>query len=140
MKKLGIKANMMRFVAVAAVFALAACAAGPHQPESPGERAQARWDALLSGDYATAYAYLSPGTRSAVTEMEYAVAFKMRRVHYDSARFLDQECEGETCTVRMNMGYTLTGVLRGVPNFKGKAVVSEKWVRIDGKWWFLPKN
>jgi hypothetical protein len=138
MMSIGIKVNMMRVAAVAAAFALAACATAPRQPESPGERAQARWDALLSGDYAGAYAYLTPGTRSSITEIEYTVAFKMRRVHYDSARFMGEECDENTCTVRMDMGYTLAGALRGVPEFKGKAVVKEKWVRVDGKWWFLP--
>jgi hypothetical protein len=136
-------------VAMALAAVLAACAATPgqpgpgqtapgQQPESLGESAQARWDALLEGDFGTAYGYLSPGSRSSISEIDYAVAFKLRKVQYDSARYMDHECEGDTCTVRMDMGYTLIAALRGVPEWKGKAVVEEKWVRIDGKWWFLP--
>lgn len=120
---------------------LTACAAAPaSQPQSLAERAQARWDALLAQDFEKAYQFLTPGTRSSISMIDYTVAFRLRRVQYNSARYLDEECLDNACTVRMNMGYTLHNALRGVPEFKGKSTIKEKWVRVDGNWWFLPEN
>jgi len=131
-----------RHLAATALLAcmLAACATAPGQPQGLPERAQARWDALLAQDFTTAYGYLSPGARSSLSEVDFTIAFRTRRVQYDSASYLDHTCEGEACVVRMRVGYTLAGALRGVPEFKSKAVVEEKWVRVEGKWWFLENN
>ena len=108
------------------------------KPQSIEERAQARWDALLAKDFEQAYSYYSPGFRSSQSRSDFEFAFRLRRVRYDSAEYMDRQCETDACTVRLNMGYTLTAPLRGVQIWKGKAVIKEKWVRIEGHWWFLP--
>ena len=117
---------------------ISACAGSTARGQSIEQRAQARWDALLGKDFEQAYSYLSPGFRSSQSLGDYEMAFRLRRVRYDSAVYMDKQCETDACTVRLNMGYTLTAPLRGVKIWKSKAVINEKWVRIKGRWWFLP--
>ncbi len=119
---------------------LVACAGSPAYPESLEDRAQARWDALLAGDFEQAYAYLSPGFRSSVSQRDFELGFLLRRVQYTSAAYIDRECQTDACTVRMNIGYTLVAPLRGVQIWNSKTPVKERWVRVDGQWWFLPKT
>ena len=129
---------LLRLAGLAVALSISACAGSAARPQSIEQRAQSRWDALLAKDFEQAYAYLSPGFRSSQSLSDYEMAFRLRRVHYDSAEYMDQQCEADACTVRLNMGYTLIAPLRGVKIWKSKAVIEEKWVRIDGHWWFLP--
>ena len=125
---------------VLALFLSACAATTSSMPENIEDRAQSRWDALLASDYERAYTYLTPGYRSSQSAVDYQVAFRLRKVGYEAAAYLDHECAAEACTVRMVMDYTLIAPLRGVMEWKGKATIEEKWVRIDGQWWFLPDS
>jgi hypothetical protein len=120
---------------------LSACAATtPAEPETVDQRAQARWDALLARDFETAWSYLTPGLRSSITSRDFEIGFTMRKVGYEGAEYLDHSCEGDVCTVRMSLRYILHAPLRGVQQWKSRAVVDETWLRIDGEWWFKPDD
>jgi hypothetical protein len=119
---------------------LVACTSTTVKIESLEERAQSRWDALLSSDFATAYAYSTPGYRSSLSVVDFEIGFRTRKVFYTSAKYLDHSCESDTCTVRMTIGYSVVGALRGVAEWKSKTAVEEKWVRVDGQWWFFQKR
>ena len=131
-------AGLLRLAGLVVALSISACAGSAARGQSIEQRAQARWDALLGKDYERAYAYFSPGFRSSQSLSDFEMTFRLRRVRYDSAKYMDQQCETDVCTVRLNMGYTLTAPLRGVKIWKSKAVIKEKWVRINGHWWFLP--
>jgi hypothetical protein len=118
---------------------LSACAGSSVKTESISDRAQARWDALLAGEFERAYALLSPGYRSSVPLRNFEMSFLLRRVQYDSANYLDHQCEADACTVRIRTGYTIMMPMRGVQTWKSKAVIEEKWVRVNDQWWFLPE-
>ena len=114
---------------------LAACAAA-ERPESFEGRVQARWDALLARDYATAYAFLTPGTRSRQTPAEYDIEMQLKPIQYTSARYLDRECQQGACTVRLEVGYRITAPVRGVPAWSFFASWSAssrvgRWVACD---------
>ena len=65
---------------MAGVF-LTACATAPgNTGDSIAERAQDRWDALLAGDFETAYAFYSPGYRSTTSVVDLAFEIRSRRV------------------------------------------------------------
>jgi hypothetical protein len=124
------------------VMLLSACAAtSTVAPEDVvKERAQARWDALLTGDFATAYSYYSPGFRSATTVVDFEIGIRMRKVQHRSAEYLDQNCEENVCTVRFTVGYRVVKPVPGVDAWENEGVVSEQWIKSDGEWWFLPQK
>jgi len=124
-----------------AVMLLSACATTPASPEDiVKERAQARWDALLNGDFATAYSYFSPGYRSATTVVDFEIGIRMRKVQYRTAEFQDHSCENNVCTVRLKVGYKLAKPVPGMTDWESESVVSEQWIKSDGNWWFLPQS
>ena len=120
---------------------LSACATSPAaRDKALQQRAQARWDALLAGDYATAYTYLSPGYRSGVTATDFEIGFRSRRVQYLSAEYRDNNCNETACTVRIMLGYKVVRPMEGVPEWKSSSVVEERWIYSEGEWWFLPES
>ena len=125
-----------------AVLLLTACATtSTASPEDIiKERAQARWDALLEGDFATAYSYLSPGYRSAITVVDYEIGVRMQKVQYRLAEYQGHSCEKNVCTVRFKVGYRVVKPVPGLDNWESDSMVSEQWIKSNGEWWFLPQK
>ena len=121
---------------------LTACATDPvaRRDATIAERAQARWDALLAGDFATAYTYLAPGYRSAKSAADFEISIKTRRVRYDSAEYREHLCEDRVCTVKIWVAYTVPRPAQGVPEWKSRSMVEERWIEVGGEWWFSPVN
>jgi hypothetical protein len=133
--------EMMKYLAVVlALMMISACAATPQSREDEIRlRAQARWDALLEGDYVTAHSYLSPGYRSTISAVDFEIEIRSRRVRYQSAEYQSQSCNENTCTVTMSIGFKVMEPVRGLPEWDSTSSVAEQWVRTDGEWWYLPK-
>ena len=125
-----------------AVMLLSACAATPAvAPEvTVKEKAQARWDSLLSNDYATAYTYYSPGYRSTTSLTDLEIDIRMRRVQWTSAEYMDHDCGENTCVVRFNVGYAVSSPVPGVDTWKGYSVIRDQWIKTGGEWWYLPEK
>jgi len=119
---------------------LSACATTVSTENQIEERATARWDALLSGDIAAAYEYLSPGYRSSVSSLQYQRSILLRQVQWTGAKYIDNECAEEICKVRVSVGYRVAGALPGVQVFEGTTGIVESWVMIDGLWYYVPKE
>jgi hypothetical protein len=119
---------------------LAACASNPgaSRDRQIQERAQARWDAIIAGDYERAFTYLSPGYRSTTNAADYGIELRLRKVRYLSASYLDHSCDDNACSVRVDVGFRLAQPMKGVPEWDGTQTLTEQWVRIGGDWWFLP--
>jgi hypothetical protein len=125
---------------VAGVF-LTACATAPENTEnSIAERAQDRWEALLAGDYETAYAFYSPGYRSTKSVVDFAIGVRSRRVRWTSAEYMEHSCLENSCTVLFNVGFTVNRPVPGMKKFEGSNTVEEKWVKTEGQWWYFPKK
>ena len=123
-------------VFVAVVTLLGGCATPATTDGRPPEevvkaRAQARWDALVKEDYATAYSYLGPGSR-AVNSLE-AYKTAIPKSFYRDAQVEKVVCEtAETCEVQARVEY----------EFKGsriKTPLTETWIRQEGNWWYVLK-
>ena len=123
---------------VCCLFFLASCATTVSTEKPIEERVAGRWDALLSGDLATAYSYLSPGTRSSVSSLQYQQSFLTQRVAWTGARYVGSECQESTCKVNVSIDYAVYGALPGVKSFKGTKSVEESWLLIDGTWYMVP--
>ena len=123
---------------------LSACASKVPVTESTefsiADRAQDRWEALLAGDFETAWGYYSPGFRSTTSIDELAFLMRSRRVRWTSAQYQEHSCLENSCTVIFDMGFTVERPVPGLDQWNGSDIVEEKWVKTDGQWWFLPKK
>ena len=132
-------ARATRPVLILLLALLAGCAALPGGGEDVVvERAKARWDAVIAGDYETAYPYYTPGFRSATSLVDYGIALRTRRVRWTSAEYKDHECEENRCTVRFMIGYRVNAPVPGMSTYNGEQAVEDTWIRTGGQWWYLP--
>ena len=125
----------------AAALVLAGCAAtlGGLTKDSPAEakaeaakaRAQARWVAILQGDLDTAYAFLSPASRSLVSRDAFKAQF---RRPFRSTTVDGVACEPEICKVRVTV-YFDHPMMKNIP-----APVEESWVLEQGQFWFVARQ
>ena len=120
---------------VAGALALAGCAA--QQPKTPEEivtqRVEARWDALIKGDFPAAWAYTQPAYRAIVKQADYAKTFGAGG-QWRGVQVHQVSCEAERCTVRIRLTTRVT-----LPPFRGQELtgaLDETWVREDGNWWY----
>lgn len=136
----------MKFrVAVLAVLAaalLAGCADNRPPEEIVAERAQARWDALVAGDYAAARAYYTPGFRETSTAEEFAAEMSARPVKWTAAEVFEVTCESDAarCEARSRVRYSTPAVMPGVGPMKSVSGSTETWIQIDGDWWYTPES
>ena len=119
---------------------LSACATTMQTGDSIEKRATARWDALLSGDLAAAYEFLSPGYRSSAPSVQYQRSLRVKRVSWTEATYTESDCTETTCKVKILLNYTLHGVVPGVSSFTGSDVVEESWLQRDNIWYLVPKQ
>ena len=125
------------------VLGLSACATGPgaggSMPDAVDARAQARWDALLADDYATAWRYLPPEMRQVQDEETYAASMGNRSVIWTDAKVQGTECAdgGEVCTVIVAIFYRVNRGLVGVETMDSVRTIHERWVRVDDAWYFI---
>jgi len=127
------------FITLLMVLALGACATNGTSKNAIEDRAQARWDAILSNDLDTAYGYYSPGYRTATSRVDFEIAMRLRKIKWVSADVLESSCEADLCTITTLVGYEITKPLPGVPEWKSKQEVTERWVRTEGQWWYVPE-
>jgi hypothetical protein len=104
------------------------------------QRAQARWDALLAGDFDEAYSFASPGYRSANSAADFEISYRTRRMQYTSAEYQQHSCEEAVCTVSMLVGYRVVRPARGLDEWKSTSMVEERWIETQGQWWFVPES
>ena len=130
---LGLVRNLAGFFMVVTLSGILGCAAvKPAAPEEVvKERAQARWDALVKGDTKTAYGFLSPGSRAALTPEGYAAS--MRAGFWKSATVTKAECAtAESCEAHATIEYEFQGRLTKTP-------LRETWIREGSEWWYLQR-
>ena len=124
------------------VMSLSACATTAPDPSDDvvAQRAQARWDALLSRDYAGAYAFYSPGFRSAVSAVDLEISTRQRRIKWLSAEYIAHFCDENSCKVRFNVGYRVHSPVPGVDTWSGYEIMEDQWIKTGGEWWYLPEE
>jgi len=128
------------FTALAAALLLAACAATATRPEDVATRAQARWDAVTQGDFATAYQYLAPGYRSSVSSVQYQRSLLTQKVHWTGAKVIDSDCSDNTCKVSISLDFEVVKPVPGLNKYDGTQKISEDWILADGQWWYVPPD
>lgn len=124
---------------------VAGCANSPGKPAAPPQtpeaRAQSRWDALIGKDFVKAFEYLSPGARSELSPEAYASQMAVRPVRWKQAIVAGAECESEdACTVTVNIKFDVPSNQPSVGNMGTTAPVQERWIRLEGVWYHVPKH
>jgi hypothetical protein len=94
------------------------------------ERAEARWRAIIKGDYPAAYAYLSPASRELVN----LGTFEARMtgvVKYTGIKIDTVSCEAAACKVKLWLTYDHK-VMKGVTT-----PAEEAWIIDGGQAWYV---
>jgi hypothetical protein len=123
--------------ALAAALLLAGCATKPPptREEIVAQRANARWQALMAGDFDKAYGYLTPAARALKPLAVWRGGFRSFTT-WKSAEVVSVTCEtSEKCIVRVDVRHEPV-VMRGRLGTISSAV-DETWLLDDGQWWFL---
>ena len=115
-----------------------ACAGNSTRSDPLLERAQLRWDSILSGDLDTAYSLYSPGYRSANSRVDFEIELRLKRVKWTSAEYLEQACSEDRCLVSFKVGYRVNAPVPGVSVFNSFDNIQDIWVKTGGTWWFVP--
>lgn len=119
-------------ICAACLTVLAGCASfATREPETDvRERAQARWDALVTGNWEKAYSFATPAYRKAVDLFGFrgrsAPAAKLK-----SAEVVNVKCKDATCDVTMRIGFA--PLQRGYP--ETTTDLEERWILEAGEWW-----
>jgi hypothetical protein len=128
------KQSMQGSAAALVALAIAGCAMSdsmrrPGDREMVAERAQERWDALVKGDFAAAYRYISPPGRTLVPQDAYASGLK--KGFWTGAKVQNVQCpSSEACEVDVVIDYQHNGL-------KMQSPLREKWVKQNSNWWFV---
>lgn len=100
------------------------------------ERAAKRWEALVAGDFDSAYHYTTPSFRKVQVKGRYRNLFG-NAARWTGAKIASVVCSQDACDVQVSVEMQVfVGFTKGMPSF---AVMNEKWVREEGEWWFFHK-
>jgi hypothetical protein len=122
---------MLRIAASMGALALGGCALVDQRSDEEvvKAKAEARWDLFIKGDIRGAYEFLSPGARQVVTRDAYVGSIKPGL--WRTARVDKVNCQSrEMCEVDLTIGIVFSGRASHTP-------LREKWVRVDGGWWYF---
>jgi hypothetical protein len=103
------------------------------------QRVRERWQALSASDYAKAWAYATPLYRSIFPEKMYALQFSyvverkltgVEVVNYDASAAV-ASVTARVMSTPLKQTSTASQAVGAVP-----VLLHEKWLFIDGEWWF----
>jgi hypothetical protein len=126
------------FFSVCAVLLLAACADLPGKAGGPSaleQRAEARWELLVHGKVADAYAYLSPATREVTSLEKYSGSIKPGIWRSGIVRKVACTA-GNICSVEVDVKYAFKP--HGGHVLESVTMLKETWRKVDGEWWLVP--
>jgi hypothetical protein len=148
------KMSTMRLIFLAGALGLLTACAGSGTKSSAEEtagapaaggveaRAKQRWDLMLAGKFAEAYDYFSPGYRAITPRDRYAASMVGRPVKWLSAEVRGKNCPADAgyCDVNVEVNYEMQSTLPGVGMLRSVGPVLERWIEIEGNWYFVPKE
>lgn len=127
------------WLSLSAALILSACASlgGGTPQEQVRQRATERWQALVGGQFSSAYSYNTPGFRAVVTPDGYRNRIGSS-VIWVGAEVIGVNCsEVDKCLVRVRIDFK--PVLGSMNDAKVSTHLDETWLLEDGKWWFFQK-
>ena len=96
-------------------------------------RVEARWAALIAGNFDRAYEFETPAYRKIYTAQQFRARFG-EALRWKQARVVEIELKRpEVATVAVEIEYSIFVSERGM--MEDKVVDTETWLRVDGQWW-----
>jgi hypothetical protein len=108
-------------------------ASGP-EAERVSERAEARWAALVKGDFSAAYAFETPAYRDTVDEPQHRAQFG-NAARWRSAETRSVELADDRATVKVLVRFEMMAPA-GAGIIPGEQIMTERWIKIDEEWWY----
>lgn len=99
------------------------------------QRAQARWDALIAGEWEKAYAFNTPAYRESVDLFTFRSRNGAPPAKLKGAKAVGAKCDESSCDVTMQVSFE--PLQPGFPELTTEH--SERWVQSEGKWWRFEK-
>lgn len=110
--------------------------ARPAPEEHLRERVRARWRSLISGDFARAYEFETPGFRQATELDSYRASFgSAARWSGVDIRGVELAGDGRVATVDLLVSYEV--VLPDGTQYPGRRPMTERWLFKEGDWWVV---
>lgn len=107
---------------------------------SPEERAVAKWILMINRNFAEAWEFQTPGARSVTGRDEYVAKMVGRPVNWLGVRYIEKRCESEdSCLVSLEVPFQV-GLGRGVGSVTAPSFIAERWLRLDGVWYYAPAD
>ena len=120
------------------VSGLSGCQSSEQSPgQSLEERIVARWNHFVERDFAAAWDYYSPGFRQTTPRDEFASDMERRPLRWRGVELIDVSCEGDLCTAKLAITYQALGAPSGLGRLEVTSQQEERWIRIEGDWWFV---
>jgi len=98
-------------------------------------RATARWEALISRDYAAAYGYNTPAFRARIPLQAFTSRFGndilWKQAQVTAVEMLDEH----KAKVTMAVLYSPVSEVGEIGGLRGVGGIDETWVNADGTWW-----
>jgi len=99
------------------------------------ERAEARWQALIEGDFDSAYTFEAPSFREVYPLKAYRGRFG-RAIAWTDAKVTKIAFEGDdTAQLRVMVEYKILDPAGQV--MYGQSPLEESWIRSEDQWWHL---
>ena len=116
---------------------------GCENTENLENSVNSRWSGIIEKDLDKAYKYFSPGYKATETLESYKLRIVTAQLHlqWKKGEFVSAECEEETvCVVDVLLDYKYTFPKRSLGGVEVQTKISENWIKIDGKWYFVPSD
>ena len=140
------KLYLVRLCILLLPLALAACGGGaavkaPANDTALEKRSVERWDLLIAHKAEKAYDYLTPGTRTTETREKYAADMNNRPVHWQSVTYIDRKCDDpDACTLQLQAAFSVNMSARMGQDVQSVTLLWERWIRVNGQWYYLPER
>lgn len=123
---------------VAVALLLSACGGAPSEAEQPlEERILARWQHMIDRDFGQAWDFYSPGFRQANPRDDFARDMLRRPIRWLEVDLHSVECDEDVCDVVISLVYQPVAAPAGLRSIRVPTRAEERWIKIDGQWWFV---
>ncbi|WP_293652347.1 hypothetical protein [Thiolapillus sp.] len=104
------------------------------------KRVLGRMEALIERDWKAAYEYLSPARRKLMPYPVFVNRMNISAILRKHVDVVKKDCNTDACDVLLKLRYIyIGGVVSGMQGQERSSTIHEKWVYMDGNWWFVPE-
>lgn len=121
---------------VASAVLLTGCGVAPAPEEPLEDRVLARWNHMIERDFDAAWELYTPGFRAATPQRDFSRDMQRRPVRWTAVAWVRAECEEDVCDVTVNVTSRAVGTPGVLATLEVPRDLQERWLRIDGQWWF----